>query len=136
MTQQYHKAEHGDNTYEIRYGLANDLHRASRDSGEFMRALGKFLQEFSQENARAMERSKERKQEYRRRIPIATGDIAEVAALVDDYGAPTVASLLIAFGYARDPRAQEDGSIVVPASEPETTDAQPADDDVDTDGPF
>lgn len=136
VTQQYHKAEHRDNTYEIRYGLANDLQRASRDNGEFMRVLGKFLQEYSQENARVMERAKERKQDYRKRILISTEDVAQVTGLVDDYGAPTVSSLLIAFGYARDPRARDDNPEPAPAGEPETPDAPLADDEPDTEGPF
>lgn len=136
VIQQYYN----DGTYETRYGLANDLHRASRNNGEFMRALGKFLQEFSQENARAMERARERKQQHRRRIPITTGDIAEVAALVDDYGAPTVASLIIAFGYARDPRVQDDGTAP-PADEPAAAEVvsptnEPIGEGVDAEQPY
>ncbi len=141
VTQQYHKSERGDNTYEIRYGLANDLHRASRDNGEFMRALSKFLQEYSQENARAMERAKERGQEYRRRIAITTGDIAAVATQVDDYGAPTVSSLLIAFGYARDARARDDSPDPAVSDEPSDMAVTSAADELSADdadavGPF
>lgn len=99
VTQQYYKTEQDDNTYEIRYGLADELHRRSRDNQEFMRAVGLFLKDYSQENARVMERNKDKK--YRRRIAISTEDITQLTALVDQYGAATVASLLIAFGYAR-----------------------------------
>lgn len=120
VTQQYHKTASGDNTYEIRYGLGTDLHRHSRDNQEFLRALGKFLQEYSQENARVMERRKG--QPYRRRTTISVEDIAQITALVDEYGAPTVASLLIAFGYASEPGTPEatvstDADDVVPVEE-------------------
>lgn len=108
VTQQFFKAQRDDNTYDVRYGLADELHRRSRDDADFMRALAKFLQEYSQENARVMERElKKGNKNYPKRNPISGDDIAQITALVDDYGAPTVASLLIAFGYARDLRTPD-----------------------------
>lgn len=106
VTQQFYKTNRDDTTYDIRYGLASELQRHARDDHDFMRALGAFLQEYSQENARVMERN--RGKPYRRRIPISTEDIAQVAALVDEYHAPTIANLLVAFGYARDSKVKED----------------------------
>jgi len=97
VTQQFH----GDNLYDIRYGLANELHRHSRDNAEFLRALCKFLQEYSQENARVLERYRNRGEEPpRSRVNITTADIEQVVELVDRYGSATIASLLVAFGYA------------------------------------
>lgn len=128
VTQQYYKTKRDDNTYEVRYGLADELWRHSRDNREFMQALDRFLTDFLKENARVMERHKDKN--YRKRIPISLEDIAQVTELVDTYGAPTVASMLIACGYASD--RQEDAAMV--EEEPES---QPADDERgDEDIPF
>jgi hypothetical protein len=112
VTQQYYKSQRDDNTYEIRYGLADDLRRKARDGREFVRALSEFLQQYSQENARIQERNKNK--EYRKRKTISTDDITQIVALIDRYDAPTVANLLIAFGYAYDPKAPDAASDTTP----------------------
>jgi len=48
---------------------------------------------------------------------ITTEDIAQVATLIDDHGAQTVGNLLVAFGYAREPREQEPGETQPHADE-------------------
>jgi hypothetical protein len=106
VIQQYYKTEHDDNTYDVRYGLAAEFQRHARDNREFIQALDRFLTDFLKENARVMERNKNQK--YRKRIPISLDDIAHVTKLVDIYGAPTVANMLIACGYARDPGDRDD----------------------------
>lgn len=120
VLQQFYKTQRNDNTYDVRYGLADELLRHSRDSREFLRALSEFLADYSKENARVMERA--RGKGFRKRIPISTGDIAQITELVDTYDAQTIASMLIAFGYARDPRADE------PASQAETDSADQVED--------
>lgn len=121
VTQQYHRSESGDTTYDIRYGLANDLHRHSRNNNEFMRALGEFISDYSQENARVMERmAKQQRKQYRKRVPISTDDLTQLSELIDSYGAPTVASMLVAFGYARDAGIREDEPTPV-TNDSETT---------------
>jgi hypothetical protein len=131
VTQQYFKTEHDDTTYEVRYGLADELQRHSRDKREFLQALDSFLIDFLKENARVMERNKDKK--YRKRIPISSQDIAHVAALTDLYGAPTVANTLIACGYARDARDKDDADAAIS----EGDDAPPQIDDSDNqDIPF
>jgi hypothetical protein len=131
VLQQYHKAQHDDNTYDVRYGLADDLFRHSRNNQDFMRALMQFLTDYSKENARIMERNKGKK--YRKRISVTTGDIAELSVLVDDYGAPTIASMLIAFGYARDPYTPDSGEETGTPEAEQIVDVT-ADDDAE--GPF
>jgi len=130
VTQQYFKSQRDDHTYEVRYGLADELRRKSRDGREFIRALSEFLQQYSQENARIQERNKNK--EYRRRKSVTTEDITQLVALIDRYDAPTVASLLIAYGYAYDAKTS-DSDGVAPEPTP-TPDEQPADDtdDVET----
>jgi hypothetical protein len=134
VLQQFYKAERNDNTYDVRYGLADELLRHARDSGEFLRALGSFLTDYSKENARVMERHKNRG--YRKRIPITTEDIAQMTVLVDAYGAQTVASMLIAFGYARDPRADDPTEQAEVGADGDVTEQAEDTTDADADGPF
>ena len=105
VSQQFYKSERNDTTYDIRYGLADELLRHSRDGREFLRALSDFLTDYSKENARVMERAKGKP--YRKRISISTEDIAQLTDLIDSYDSQTIASMLIAFGYARDQRVEE-----------------------------
>jgi hypothetical protein len=42
-----------------------------------------------------------------RRIKVSTDDVDHVIALMDDYDPETVASLLVAYGYAHEGRADE-----------------------------
>lgn len=97
---QYRKAN-GDRLYEIRYGLGQDLTRVARKGkeAEFMAALSDFIHLYNAENARVYE---VRKLQYRKNI--TTDDLNEITTLLDDYGAPTVARMLVAYGYARQPK--------------------------------
>lgn len=136
VLQQFYKTERNDNTYDVRYGLADELLRHSRDSREFLRALSEFLTDYSKENARVMERAKGKG--FRKRIPISTEDIAQITELVDTYDAQTIASMLIAFGYARDPRVDEPAPQAKTDSTSQVDDQDQQDDQSDdgTDEPF
>ena len=101
----------GERTYEVRYGLADELRRHARYPGKFLQALSDFVQSYNQENVRIYER------EHRQlRKDVTADDLEQVIALMDEYDATTVAHLLIAFGYARDPKDRQDQ----PASIPDT----------------
>lgn len=91
-------------SYDVRYGLGQDLKRKSQYADDFIRALSDFMQSYNEENARVYERTKGKS----RRKAITTEDIADVVALVDEYGPQTICNLLVAFGYARDPKAKEE----------------------------
>ena len=91
-----------ESQYDIRYGLGQHLKRKSLYNDEFIQALSEFVYSYNAENARIFEKTG---RQYRRNI--LTSDVEEVARLVDTYGAALVGSLLIAFGYARDPKEQE-----------------------------
>jgi hypothetical protein len=97
VTAQYRKKQH-DRRYDVRYGLGQELARKARYPGEFVTALTDFLHKYNAENAQVMET---RSGPYRRNVQ--TTDIEEIVALIDQYGAPLIASLLIAYGYARLP---------------------------------
>ena len=133
VQQQFYKTERNDNTYDVRYGLADELQRHARDSREFLRALSEFLTDYSKENARVMERAKGKG--YRKRIPISTEDIAQLTELIDAYDAQTVANMLIAFGYARDVRAEEPSEQRA-GENTSTTDEQDEQGNTSDEGPF
>lgn len=95
VTLQY-LAKSGQRLYDVRYGLGQELKRRANYQQEFIVALGDFLQSFNAENARVAEVSPE--QHWRRSV--RENDIAEVVRLVDEHGAPVIAHLLLAFGYA------------------------------------
>lgn len=93
----------GERTYEIRYGLADELRRHARYPSKFIQALSDFIQSYNQENVRIYER------EHRQlRKDVTAEDLAQVIALMDEYDSTTVAHLLIAFGYARDSKDRQD----------------------------
>lgn len=97
------RRKNGDRKYEARYGLGQELARKSRYRAEFVTALADFLHKYNAESVRVMET---RPGPYRKSV--STDHIERVVALIDEYGAPTVANLLIAYGYARVPRDEED----------------------------
>lgn len=95
VTLQY-LAKKGKPPYDIRYGLGQELRRRANYPNDFVQALGDFLHLFNAENAKKAESSPER--HWRRSV--REDDIAEVIHLIDEYGAPLVCQLLLAFGYA------------------------------------
>lgn len=92
----------GESEYDIRYGLGQELKRKALYNDEFIAALSEFIQSYNAENARVYEKTGK---QYRKNI--LTTDLEDVVRLVDKYGATTVGNLLIAFGYAREPREEE-----------------------------
>ncbi len=100
---QTRKAKNQDYLYEVRYGLGAELKRKGTVRDEFVAALTNFIQSYNQENVQKLE---SKGQQMRK--DVRTEDIAEVVRLIDEYGSEVVANLLIAFGYAREPR--EDNS--------------------------
>lgn len=93
--------------YDIRYGLGQDLRRKAQYKEDFVQELTDFMHSFNDETLRVYERTKG----TARRKLITTQDIESVVKLVDEHGSKTVCNLLVAFGYARDPREQtEEGS--------------------------
>lgn len=96
---QYQKARGSDSLYQIRYGLGDRLLRHAQYGAEFMEALSGFMHDYNRENAT---KSETRNKQFRSNITVE--DIQDIVSLVDAYGASTVANLLVAYGYARDPK--------------------------------
>ena len=88
--------------FDIRYGLGQELMRKSQYADDFVQALSDFMQSYNDETMRVHERTNGKA----RRKLITTQDIKSVVKLVDEYSPKTVCNLLVAFGYARDPRPQ------------------------------
>lgn len=93
----YAKKLSNDRTYDIHYGLAQELKRSAVTKTKFMAALSAFVSEYMTENLRAADRGK------RGRAAVTTEDLAEVGKLLDNNDPQMVAMLLIAYGYAKEP---------------------------------
>ncbi|MGQ9851099.1 MAG: hypothetical protein ACUVSU_13720 [Aggregatilineaceae bacterium] len=116
VTAQYRKKQ-GDRKYDVRYGLGQELARKARYPESFIAALSDFLHKYNAENAQVMET---RSGPYRRSVK--TTDIDEIVALIDEFGSETVANLLIAYGYAREPYEAEPSEAQTKTTEEEEID--------------
>lgn len=115
---QYFKAQGKRGPYDIRYGLGNDLLRRAAYPDQFIQALGEFLHDYNRETAQIHERYKGNPPV--RRATVTTEDIEAVVGLIDKYGSQTIANLLVAFGYAREPREPETGENEEPGIDEES----------------
>ncbi|WP_448542196.1 hypothetical protein [Roseiflexus sp.] len=92
-----------DVSYEVRYGLGQELLRKSAYPNEFIVALSEFIHDYNAENARMRERLERQGNSQPRgaRSDVSIQDIDELLALMDKYRDPQmIASLLVAYGYA------------------------------------
>lgn len=107
----YAKKLQNDRTYEIRYGLAQELKRSAVTKAKFMTALSDFVAEYMTENLRAADRDK------RGRASVTTEDLLQVGTLLDHHDPQMVAMLLIAYGYAKEPREDTPEPDIIPADQ-------------------
>ncbi len=99
---QTRKAKDQETLYEVRYGLGAELKRKATVRDEFVAALTDFLQSYNQENVQKLEGKGQQM-----RKDVRTTDIEEVVRLIDEYGPEAVGNLLVAYGYAREPREDQ-----------------------------
>lgn len=92
-----------ESNFDIRYGLGQALIRKAQYEEDFVQTLSEFMQSYNDETMRVHERTKGKDRKDRRKL-ITTQDIESVVKLIDKYGSKTVCNLLVAFGYALDPR--------------------------------
>ncbi len=124
---QYRRSQHEDRTYEVRYGLGQELMRKARYGKEFTIALAEFLLEYNAETAREDEKAvrkitNETRAEHPRpltsqdrishnlRFATSERDFSEVVELINTYGSELVGSMLIACGYSFKGGVQRDSS--------------------------
>src|SRR5258708_7062689 len=109
---QYRRSQLRDRTYEVRYGLGQELMREARYPDKFIAALSRFLQQYNAETAREEEKLSNKlkralisddRRTHKLRGSVAYTDIDAIVRLIDDFGSEQVCSLLVAYGYARDP---------------------------------
>lgn len=103
---QYFKARGQKGPYDVRYGLGAELLRQAAYPDRFVQALSDFLHDYNRETMQVYERHKGNPPV--RRAQVTTEDIQQMVELIDQYGSQTVANLLVAFGYAREPREVEE----------------------------
>jgi hypothetical protein len=113
---QYRRTQSGDRSnevrYEIRYGLGQELMREAHYPDKFIAALSRFLYQYNAETAREEEKLANKlkralvpddRRNNKMRGSVAHTDIDAIVQLIDDFGSEQVCSLLVAYGYARDP---------------------------------
>lgn len=101
VSAQYRKAQ-GTRVWDIKYGLAQDWKRVVQQPDKLVAAISDFVQQYNAENARHAEQSEER------RSNITTRDLDHVLNLIKKHGSYLVGMLLLAYGYARESRDEED----------------------------
>jgi hypothetical protein len=135
---QRRRSQENDTTYEVRYGLDQELMRKARSRNDFLTALNQFLIAYNVETAREEEKLARRLQrrltsaDYRShklRYPISTKDIDQIETLLDTYPTELIASMLVAHGYARYEQLtaqeiQNDQAITTDNNDPATETAE------------
>ncbi len=101
---QYRKVA-GTQVWDIHYGLAQEWKRQVKYPDRFVIALSKFAQQYNAENARHAEQGKERRKN------ISTQDLSQVVKLIEDKGSELVGMLLLAYGYAKEPKEPKEDTI-------------------------
>jgi len=115
VSAQFRKAITGKQPWDIHYGLAQEWKRKTKFEKELIAGICDFVWKYNNENARHAEQGKER------RKSVSTEDLGRVIKLIENkgYGPELVGMLLLAYGYAREPKEDE---------------AAPADTQVQTEG--
>ncbi|MFD2610620.1 hypothetical protein ACFSR9_14445 [Deinococcus taklimakanensis] len=114
----YAKKKHNNRTFEVHYGLAQELKRSAVTKAKFMAALAEFVTEYMTENLRAADRGK------KGRAPVTTEDLLAVGKLLDEHDPQMVAMLLIAYGYAKEPKDETPEPVTTPDNPDQDTQNQ------------
>lgn len=99
-----------DMTYEVRYGLSQELMRKTRNRDEFLITISEFISLYNTETAREEEKlakklprplEREDYRKYKLRYPVTTSDMQKFTQLLDSHPTELVAKMLIAYGSCR-----------------------------------
>ena len=106
VSAQYRRSQQDDRTYEVRYGLGQELMRKARHGKEFTIALADFLFLYNAETAREAEKATNKREpsadttSTKLRYMTSEDDFKEVVELINQYGSELVGSMLVACGYS------------------------------------
>lgn len=96
---------------DVHFGLSHELRRNASYRDKFIATLCNFLNTYNLENLRVSSRDEGTTppdKKYRRKN-VETSDIEEIVRLTDEYGSELICGLLLAYGYAKDPREKDTG---------------------------
>jgi hypothetical protein len=106
ISEQYAKSK-GQQMYDIKYGLAQELLRKSAYKEDLIEFLSEFIVSYNQETARMVEKNK-----GKARATIKQQDLEDLVKLIDEYDNPSlIGKLLCAFGYSLDRKEKEDEPV-------------------------
>ncbi len=94
---QGHKVK-GRPSVEVRYGLGQQLARKAAYPQDFLAEIAEFIHLYNAENAQLREHNRN---PFRKNI--STEDIEALTGLIDRFGSKVICSMLVAYGYAREP---------------------------------
>jgi len=86
---------------DVHFGLSHELRRNAPYRDKFIASLCNYLNIYNLENLRVSSRGEQPRKN------VETADIEAIIRLVDEYGSELICSLLLAYGYARDPREKD-----------------------------
>lgn len=100
---QIRKARTGRVVFDIQYGLAQDWKRKAKHRDEFIKELADFVQRYNSETAKHAEQGIEM------RPYVYTEHLNQLLDLIqDDKSSELVGMLLLAYGYALEPKGEDD----------------------------
>lgn len=106
ISEQYAKSK-GQQKYDVKYGLAQELLRKSAYKEDLIEFLSEFIVSYNQETAKMVEKGKGKV-----RATIKQQDLEDLVKLIDEYDNPSlIGKLLCAFGYSLDRKEKEDELI-------------------------
>lgn len=122
---QYRRSQKGDRTYDVYYGLGQELMRETRNEEKFLVALSHFLQKYNAETAREAEKLANRGNgtpDYSKlRMPVPYTAIDDLMTLLGTFDAEMVCALLVAYGYASEPFRKASTNVPAESTNPDVT---------------
>jgi hypothetical protein len=91
-----------DSLYEVRYGLGQTFKKSAHYKEDFLTTLADFMHSYNEENALKQERHGKSF-----RANLTKTDVEAMVQLIDRHDPQLICNLLLAYGFARDPKETE-----------------------------
>lgn len=88
--------------YEVRYGLGQTFKKSAHYKEDFLTTLADFMHSYNEENGLKHERHGK---QYRENL--TREDVEAIVRLVDKYNPQLICNLLLAYGFAKDPKDEQ-----------------------------